>query len=188
MPDEAKIAAGLALLREGMEGIGGECPCCGSVEVQCNDYEGGHGDILYEKASCTECGASWKNHYEIFNRELLEGSTSRTPDGPGIIPGGGLSEPVHMSDEQYEEFKRTPEGANELSRTSDPDISDDDRHDQEGPTTYYCGGCGREFFAPPYENPYTCPYNDLIDNAICPECAEKCPDCHKGELICQESD
>jgi hypothetical protein len=33
------------------------------------------GDVLYENCSCSNCGASWRNHYEIFQQEILEGDT-----------------------------------------------------------------------------------------------------------------
>jgi len=99
------------------------------------------------------------------------------------MSGDGLSKPDHMPDEQYAEFKRTAEGINELTHVSDPDEPEED-NGEEGPATYTCGGCGREFTVPPYQDPHECPYNELSDNEICPDCSNLCEDCHQGEKLC----
>jgi uncharacterized Zn finger protein len=73
MSDEALIAKGLNLLRKGTEDIPiQECPECGGDNVQQDGYcDGGMGNILYENASCSDCGAVWRNHYEIFQQEIV---------------------------------------------------------------------------------------------------------------------
>lgn len=71
--DEAKIADGLHILRQGTKDIPiHTCPCCGGDNVQQDGYcDGGMGDVLYENASCSDCGAVWRNHYEIFDVEVI---------------------------------------------------------------------------------------------------------------------
>ena len=77
MPDEKSIATGLELLRKGTQDIPTGCPCCeGGSGVVTDDYEGGLGEVLKEILSCPDCGAVWANHYEIFNQEIIEGSTN----------------------------------------------------------------------------------------------------------------
>jgi DNA-directed RNA polymerase subunit M/transcription elongation factor TFIIS len=76
MSDEALIAKGLELLRKGTADIPQmQCPECGSEDITVDEHSGGMGEVLYEYCVCNACGASWKNHYEIFQQELLEGST-----------------------------------------------------------------------------------------------------------------
>jgi len=57
-----------------------------------------------------------------------EDAYNRSKEEP-IVKGGGISKPAHMSDDQWAEFKRTPEYQNEVSRVADPD-EPDDRQDE----------------------------------------------------------
>jgi hypothetical protein len=76
MPDEKKIAEGLALLREGTKDMPTDCPHCGSTDVSTDDHDGGCGDVLKETCSCNECGSVWENHYEIFQQKIIEDGTT----------------------------------------------------------------------------------------------------------------
>lgn len=71
--NEKKIAEGLALLREGTKGIPvAECPECGGSNVQQDECEEGIGEVLKEMCSCNNCGAVWRNYYEIFGQTIAD--------------------------------------------------------------------------------------------------------------------
>jgi len=103
---------------------------------------------------------------------------------------GGVSRPSHMTDDEWEEYKRTAEYAHEVSHIPDSDFEppDDDGKDEEGPATFTCGGCKTQFVVPPYEDPDKCPRGVLDDPEICPDCAELCEICHGEHRECKEID